>query len=134
MERKSIRESVFTAMRGLTQVSDLLDIANAPTVVNANQRFHSVGLGALDLNGYLAKNKIAYESEEAKDSDLLDIANAPTVVNANQRFHSVGLGALDLNGYLAKNKIAYESEEAKDFVRTFFMMVNYYSILASYQQ
>lgn len=84
MERKSIRESVFTAMRGLTQVSDLLDIANAPTVVNANQRFHSVGLGALDLNGYLAKNKIAYESEEAKD-----------------------------------------------FVRTFFMMVNYYSILAS---
>ena len=84
MERKSIRESVFTAMRGLTQVSDLLDIANAPTVVNANQRFHSVGLGALDLNGYLAKNKIAYESEEAKD-----------------------------------------------FVRTFFMMINYYSILAS---
>jgi ribonucleoside-diphosphate reductase alpha chain len=29
---------------------------------------------------------------------------------------------------LAKNKIAYESEEAKDFARTFFMMMNYYSI------
>lgn len=35
---------------------------------------------------------------------------------------------MNLHGYLAKNKIAYESEEAKEFARTFFMMLNYYSI------
>ena len=64
-------------------------------------------------------------------SDLSNIANAPGVKKANNELHAVGLGAMNLHGYLAKNKIAYESEEAKDFVRTFFMMVNYYSIVTS---
>jgi ribonucleoside-diphosphate reductase alpha chain len=50
------------------------------------------------------------------------------VSKANKELHSVGLGAMNLHGFLSKNKIAYESPEAKDFVRTFFMMVNYYSL------
>ncbi|AAT70128.1 MULTISPECIES: class 1b ribonucleoside-diphosphate reductase subunit alpha [Bacillus cereus group] len=61
-------------------------------------------------------------------SDMTIIPNAPTVKKANDELHSVGLGAMNLHGYLAKNKIAYESEEAKEFARTFFMMLNYYSI------
>lgn len=61
-------------------------------------------------------------------SDMTSIENAPTVKKANDELHAIGLGAMNLHGYLAKNKIAYESEEAKDFVRTFFMMLNYYSI------
>lgn len=61
-------------------------------------------------------------------SDMTVIPNAPTVKKANEELHSVGLGAMNLHGFLTKNKIAYESEEAKDFARTFFMMLNYYSI------
>jgi ribonucleoside-diphosphate reductase alpha chain len=61
-------------------------------------------------------------------SDMTNIDNAPTVKKANEELHSVGLGAMNLHGYLAKNGISYESEEAKDFVRTFFMMMNYYSL------
>lgn len=61
-------------------------------------------------------------------SDMTSIDNAPTVKKANDELHAIGLGAMNLHGYLAKNKIAYESEEAKDFVRTFFMMLNYFSI------
>ncbi|PGZ01514.1 ribonucleotide-diphosphate reductase subunit alpha [Bacillus cereus] len=61
-------------------------------------------------------------------SDMTIIPNAPTVKKANDELHSVGLGAMNLHGYLAKNKIAYESAEAKEFARTFFMMLNYYSI------
>lgn len=61
-------------------------------------------------------------------SDLTNISNAPSVKKANDELHSVGLGAMNLHGYLAKNKIPFESEEAKDFARTFFMMMNYYSI------
>jgi ribonucleoside-diphosphate reductase alpha chain len=61
-------------------------------------------------------------------SDMSRIANAPGVSKANEELHSVGLGAMNLHGYLAKNKIAYESAEALDFVRTFFMMMNYYSL------
>ncbi len=40
---------------------------------------------------------------------------------------------MNLHGFLAKNHITYESDEARDFVRTFFMMVNFYSIKASMQ-
>ncbi|MFC4099225.1 class 1b ribonucleoside-diphosphate reductase subunit alpha [Paenibacillus xanthanilyticus] len=61
-------------------------------------------------------------------SDMTTIANAPGVAKANRELHSVGLGAMNLHGYLAKNKIAYESEDAKEFARTFFMMMNFYSI------
>lgn len=67
MENKSIKGSVSTAMKFLSGVSDLINIANAPGVNKANKELHAVGLGALNLHGYLAKNLIGYESEEAKD-------------------------------------------------------------------
>ncbi len=67
MERKKLRESVHAGMIALTAVSDMSNIANAPGVAKANRELHSVGLGAMNLHGYFAKNKIAYESEEAKD-------------------------------------------------------------------
>jgi ribonucleoside-diphosphate reductase alpha chain len=61
-------------------------------------------------------------------SDISRVQNAPSVKKANEELHAVGLGAMNLHGYLAKNKIAYESAEARDFVRTFFMLMNYYSL------
>ncbi|NIK75230.1 ribonucleoside-diphosphate reductase alpha chain [Paenibacillus castaneae] len=67
MEHKKVKESVHVGIEALTTVSDLSKIDNAPGVRKANEELHSVGLGAMNLNGYLAKNKIAYESEEAKD-------------------------------------------------------------------
>ncbi|MDQ0088732.1 ribonucleoside-diphosphate reductase alpha chain [Paenibacillus anaericanus] len=67
MELKKIRESVHEGMLALTAVSDMTNIANAPGVAKANREMHSVGLGAMNLHGYLAKNKISYESVEAKD-------------------------------------------------------------------
>ncbi|WP_282942579.1 class 1b ribonucleoside-diphosphate reductase subunit alpha [Paenibacillus sp. RC67] len=67
MERNKVRESVYEGMIALTAVSDMTTVANAPGVAKANQEMHSVGLGAMNLHGYLAKNKIAYESEEAID-------------------------------------------------------------------
>ena len=67
MESKKIKESIYSGTDALTFVSNSTKIKNAPGVVKANDEFHSVGLGAMNLNGYLAKNCIAYESEEAKD-------------------------------------------------------------------
>ncbi len=67
MELRKIRESVHEGMTALTAVSDMTGIVNAPGVAKANRELHSVGLGAMNLHGYLAKHKIAYESEEAKD-------------------------------------------------------------------
>lgn len=65
MDNKRIKEAVKTAMRSLTIVSDITDIAMVPSVQKANKELHSVGLGAMNLHGYLAKNFIMYESREA---------------------------------------------------------------------
>ncbi|MBD0380157.1 class 1b ribonucleoside-diphosphate reductase subunit alpha [Paenibacillus sedimenti] len=67
MDRKKLRETVHEGMIALTAVSDMTTVANAPGVAKANRELHSVGLGVMNLHGYLSKNKIAYESDEAKD-------------------------------------------------------------------
>ncbi|MBU7227509.1 class 1b ribonucleoside-diphosphate reductase subunit alpha [Staphylococcus pseudintermedius] len=67
MESNQFRDSVHTGMDALTVVSDEANIQNAPGVKKANSELHSVGLGVMNLHGYLAKNHISYESEEAKD-------------------------------------------------------------------
>ncbi|MES3696118.1 class 1b ribonucleoside-diphosphate reductase subunit alpha [Mammaliicoccus sciuri] len=67
MEFKKFRDSVHIGMDALTVVSDDTDIKNAPGVRKANNELHSVGLGVMNLHGFLAKNKIGYESEQAKD-------------------------------------------------------------------
>lgn len=67
MDSGKVKETVHEGIEALTTVSDDTAIANAPGVKKANDELHSVGLGAMNLHGYLAKNKISYESEEAKD-------------------------------------------------------------------
>jgi len=65
MADQSIREAVHVGIRALTAVSDMTVIQNAPSVRKANDELHAVGLGAMNLHGYLAKNKIDYDSLEA---------------------------------------------------------------------
>jgi ribonucleoside-diphosphate reductase alpha chain len=48
-------------------VSEKTDIKNAPAVSKANKMMTSIGLGAMNLHGFLAKNKISYESEQGRD-------------------------------------------------------------------
>lgn len=67
METRKIRESVHEGITALTAVSDMTTVSNAPGVAKANAELHSVGLGAMNLHGFLAKNRIAYESPEARD-------------------------------------------------------------------
>ena len=67
MDSGKVKETVHEGIEALTLVSDDTAIANAPGVKKANDELHSVGLGAMNLHGYLAKNKISYESAEARD-------------------------------------------------------------------
>ena len=67
MENKRIKEAVKTAMESLTMVSDLTNINMVPSIKKANEELHSVGLGAMNLHGFFAKNFIMYESREALD-------------------------------------------------------------------
>ena len=111
-------------------------IINDYGVEDEIKRDISCNLGSLNIVNVMENKSIEHSVEVAMRalttvSDMSNIANAPGVRKANEELHAVGLGAMNLHGYLAKNKIAYESKYAKDFVRTFFMMVNYHSILAS---
>ncbi|GIN88430.1 ribonucleoside-diphosphate reductase [Heyndrickxia sporothermodurans] len=58
-------KSVRTMLRALTYVTDNSNIDVVPPVKNGNDMYHSVGLGAMNLHGFLAKNQIYYGSPEA---------------------------------------------------------------------
>ncbi|SYW20192.1 class 1b ribonucleoside-diphosphate reductase subunit alpha [Oenococcus oeni] len=66
-------------------------------------------------------------------SESSDISVVPSVQNGNRQKHAIGLGAMGLAAFLAKNKIYYGDEVSLDFVNTFFLMTNYYTLLASNQ-
>lgn len=65
MESPDLGKSVRTAFRALTFVTDSSNIDVVPSVKNGNDLHHAVGLGAMNLHGYLAKNLIEYGSPEA---------------------------------------------------------------------
>lgn len=67
MEYKDIRGSTRDGVDSLTVVSQKTDIDNAPGVRRANRLMHSIGLGAMNLHGYLAKNRIQYQSELGRE-------------------------------------------------------------------
>jgi len=81
MDNKRIAEAVRTAMRALTMVTDVTNIEMVPSIAKANRDLHSVGLGAMNLHGFLAKSFIMYESAEA-----LDFAN---VFFMMMNYHSI---------------------------------------------
>ncbi|MFT3833584.1 MAG: class 1b ribonucleoside-diphosphate reductase subunit alpha [Micropruina sp.] len=59
--------TVETAIRALTAVSDQSNIACAPSIERGNAMSHAIGLGAMNLHGYLARESIHYGSPEGLD-------------------------------------------------------------------
>ena len=64
---KDFEKLVDTSMRLLTNVSQMTDIKNVPSVAKANKLMHSVGLGAMNLHGHLVTQGIMYGSKESID-------------------------------------------------------------------
>ena len=64
---KDFGKLVDTSMRLLTNVSQMTDIKNVPSVAKANKLMHSVGLGAMNLHGHLVTQGIMYGSKESID-------------------------------------------------------------------
>lgn len=67
MDSPDFATTVETAIRGLTAVSDLSNIKAAPSIERGNRMSHAIGLGQMNLHGYLARERIFYGSEEALD-------------------------------------------------------------------
>lgn len=67
MEGGHIGKTVETAIRALTSVSDMSNIDIVPTVAAGNRASHAVGLGQMNLHGFLGKERIEYGSPESVD-------------------------------------------------------------------
>lgn len=64
-------------------------------------------------------------------SDTSDIEAVPSIAHGNKLSHSIGLGAMGLHTFLAKHQIEYGSPESIEFTSTYFMLLNYWTLVAS---
>jgi len=65
MESPDFGKSVRTMTRALTYVTDASDIDVVPSIQNGNRLNHTIGLGAMGLHTYFAKNQMEYGSPES---------------------------------------------------------------------
>ncbi|HJA72770.1 MAG TPA: class 1b ribonucleoside-diphosphate reductase subunit alpha [Candidatus Limosilactobacillus faecipullorum] len=64
-------------------------------------------------------------------SDAESLTVVPSIRKGNDLYHSVGLGAMGLHGFLAKHHIQYGSPVAIEFTSVYFMLLNYWTLVAS---
>ncbi|WP_273757874.1 class 1b ribonucleoside-diphosphate reductase subunit alpha [Bartonella sp. AU55XJBT] len=67
MESPDFGQTVESAVRALTAVSDMSNIACVPSIAKGNAESHAIGLGQMNLHGFLAREQIYYGSPEAID-------------------------------------------------------------------
>ncbi len=96
MDSPDFGKTVETAIRGLTSVSNQSHITSVRSVEDGNDKSHAIGLGQMNLHGYLARERVFYGSEEGVDF-------------TNIYFYTVLFHALR-----ASNKIAIERGETFD--------------------
>ena len=88
--------TVETSIRALTAVSDQSNIESVRSISDGNHKSHAIGLGQMNLHGYLAREHIHYGSEEGLDF-------------TNIYFYTINYHAIS-----ASNKIAIERKQAFD--------------------
>ena len=67
MDSPDFGQTIETAIRALTAVSEMSHISSVPSVEKGNDDSHAIGLGQMNLHGYLARERIFYGSEEGVD-------------------------------------------------------------------
>ena len=67
MDSPDFAQTIEVAIRGLTAVSDQTHITSVPSIEQGNNDSHAIGLGQMNLHGYLAREGIFYGSEEGID-------------------------------------------------------------------
>ena len=67
MDSDDFSRTVETAIRGLTAVADKTSIDSVPSIREGNDASHAIGLGQMNLHGFLGREHIHYGSEEGLD-------------------------------------------------------------------
>ncbi|WP_243613372.1 class 1b ribonucleoside-diphosphate reductase subunit alpha [Shimia aestuarii] len=64
MDGKDLGQTVGAAIRALTAVSEMSAIDSVPSIRRGNDESHAVGLGQMNLHGFLAREHVHYGSAE----------------------------------------------------------------------
>ncbi|KQZ83305.1 ribonucleotide-diphosphate reductase subunit alpha [Microbacterium sp. Root166] len=91
MDGGNLGTTVETAIRALTAVSDQSHIRSVRSIEDGNDRTHAIGLGQMNLHGYLAREHVRYGSEEGLDF-------------TNIYFYTVVFHALRASNLIAKER------------------------------
>ncbi|WP_111467197.1 class 1b ribonucleoside-diphosphate reductase subunit alpha [Microbacterium suaedae] len=67
MDSPDFGRTVETSIRALTAVSDQSHIESVRSIEDGNDKSHAIGLGQMNLHGYLSRERIYYGSEEGID-------------------------------------------------------------------
>ncbi|WP_442788948.1 class 1b ribonucleoside-diphosphate reductase subunit alpha [Halomonas sp. CUBES01] len=67
MDSGDIGTSVDVAIRGLTAVSEMSNLSSVPSIAEGNAKSRAIGLGQMNLHGFLAREHIYYGSDEGLD-------------------------------------------------------------------
>jgi len=67
MESPNFGKTVEVAIKALTSVADISYIESVMSIAEGNRKSRAIGLGQMNLHGYLGKERIHYGSEEGVD-------------------------------------------------------------------
>ncbi|WP_431971944.1 class 1b ribonucleoside-diphosphate reductase subunit alpha [Nocardia sp. bgisy134] len=94
MDSPNFAQTIEVAIRALTAVSDQTHIYSVPSIEQGNNQSHAIGLGQMNLHGYLARERIHYGSEEGIDF-------------TNIYFYTVVYHAIRASNLIAKERGSY---------------------------
>lgn len=121
--------------------SEILQVQRA-SVINNRQEYEVLGtdiscnLGSTNIVNLMASPNFGKSVEVMTRAltfvtDKSDIDVVPSIQHGNRLAHTIGLGAMGLHAYLARNQIEYGSPEALEFTSIYFMLLNYWTLVAS---
>ncbi|QSE95341.1 class 1b ribonucleoside-diphosphate reductase subunit alpha [Rhodococcus sp. USK10] len=94
MDSPDFARTIETSIRALTAVADQTSIDSVPSIRKANDEGHAIGLGQMNLHGYLARERIHYGSDEGIDF-------------TNIYFYTVVFHAIRASNEIAKERGTY---------------------------
>lgn len=121
--------------------SEILQVQQ-PSLINGKQEYEVLGtdiscnLGSTNIVNLMASPDFGRSVQAmtraltyVTDHSHIDVV--PSIEKGNEEAHTIGLGAMGLHTYFAKNHLEYGSPESIEFTDIYFMLLNYWTLVAS---
>lgn len=123
--------------------SEILQV-QTPSTVDNGQNYEQLGrdiscnLGSTNIVNLMKSPDFGHSVETMVRAltfitDHSDIDVVPSIQNGNKLGHTIGLGAMGLHSFFAKNQMMYGDPETVEFTNIYFMLLNYWTLVASNQ-